>query len=90
MAEPQYRVWNIIDAPRAPIHLLVASPEEALEAISRIAKVQLLNPRIESSAFGLEVFGDPEQWGDEWGEWHDDEDRDISELIESVEEVAGE
>jgi hypothetical protein len=76
-SEGDLRVYHIINPPASPVHESVMSPDEAVEWIETQAARDLLNPRVESNVFGLEVFEDGE-----WTEWYDDEGRDIDEYAE--------
>lgn len=71
------RAWRIANPPAAPTFQGVASPDEGLAWINAHAEADLRDPRIDSNAFGLEVFEDGE-----WNEWYDAEGRDIDEYGE--------
>lgn len=72
------RVWNIINPPREPEIYPVKDVDHAMRLIDAMADSQLLQPKIESNVFGLEVY----QQG-EWEEWENDEGEGINEVRRS-------
>ena len=49
--------------------------------INHLAKKDLRNPRIDTNAFGLEVFDETEN---EWCEWYDENGNDIDMLADEL------
>lgn len=77
----QLRVWWIPQVPLKPFHCLVNNIDEAMLLLTTFADYDLFQFRNKikpdyCNAGGLEVFD-----GNEWTEWHDEEDRDIDDLI---------
>ena len=80
--QPQlYRVWNVVNPPSRPYHVVVPDVLTGARIIKRMADRQLRNRNIWGNAFGLEVYRD----GD-WEEWYDDEGEDVdhSEMTREV------
>lgn len=85
--KPTLRVWHIPQVPGKPFHVSVSSSEEAMKIIDVLARYDRFQfkHRIKgdyASASGLQVFDDGE-----WVEWHDDEDRDVMELLRERDEA---
>lgn len=74
----QLRVWHIPNPPQAPFHKIVTSVEEAKNVINLLSDYDnfLGDDHVYANASGLEVF----ESGD-WVEWHDDDDRDLSDIL---------
>jgi hypothetical protein len=70
-----YRVWSITNPPNVVTYHDVASPEEGIRLIEKLANGQLRRAPILCNVFGLEVCEDGE-----WSEWHDEEGRSVGEL----------
>lgn len=70
------RVWNIINPPSDPILYPVEDIEHARKLMDSLIESQLLDHRVHTNAFGLQVFEDGE-----WIEWSDEEGRDIDEHL---------
>lgn len=74
------RVWWIRNVPGTPTYYPVKDVKGAIKVIQRLTKKDLENENIVSNASGLEVFEDGV-----WGEYYDEEGRDIDQIIEEAE-----
>ncbi len=85
----ELRVWNIINPPNEGDKYPVTGLEHAKTLIDALAQSQLLEPRITSNVFGLEVFEDGEwsEWEDENGYGIDEWEPELSPILQVVEEL---
>ena len=82
MKKGDLRVWWISNPPRNPFLYPVKSIEEAKKVIGVLAKYDLyLGDLISAAACGVEVFEDVG-----WGEYYDECERDIVEIIDDDKE----
>ena len=81
------RVWWIPQVPSKPFHVSVDTTEKAMMILDTLAEYDLfqlannIKPDY-SNMGGLEVLE-----GGEWSEYHDDEDRDIDEIMKDAQQL---
>lgn len=73
--EGNLRVWWIQNPPAKPELYPVQSTDEAIAKLKELEERDLREPSVISNAGGLEVFE-----GGEWGEYYDEEGRDIDKI----------
>ena len=77
--EGDLRVWHVTNPPNKPFHRKVSSIDEAKAVLNLLADYDnhIGDPLIWGNAQGLEQFA-----GGEWVEWHNEDDNDISEVLQ--------
>lgn len=71
------RVWHIQNIPNDPKYYLIDSPKAGLVLVKALIVKDLVDPEIESNAFGLEILREKK-----WEEWYSDEGLSIMDMIE--------
>jgi Superinfection exclusion gene product 17 len=75
------RVWHIPQVPGQPFYVHVDSVNTAIQVLNLLAAYDLFQYQNKvkpdyTNAQGLEVYE-----GGEWGEWHNDDDEDIGDVM---------
>jgi hypothetical protein len=85
--KPKLRVWHIPQVPMKAFRVEVASAKEAKLLLKALADYDIFQFENKvkpdyCNAQGLETLEDIGNGAPEWVEWHDDNDRDIGELMQ--------
>ena len=80
------RVWHVPNPPREGFKTTVSTVQEAKLVLNALAQYDIYLDQVErdfiwANASGLEEFD-----GEEWVEWHDEEDNDISDVMRNEQE----